>query len=145
MSDRHVLTVGILRRYLENGIKDGILENETPIIIIENDSESAKEIREQYGRGYNGKYTYANHDQFEGLRLCNVGGIVYNTNEHERAVVLGFSHETRFKDIINNGPTEGNVLHYTLFDIKQAEPLTFDKAPELNINPEDISFSTEHK
>lgn len=145
MSERHVLTVGILRRYLENGIKDGILENETPIIIIENDSESAKEICEQYGRGHNGKYTYANHDQFEGLRLCNVGGIVHNTYEHETALVLGFSYETDFKNIINNGPTKGNILHDTLINIKEATPLTFDEAPELNVSPEDISFSIEHK
>ena len=121
MSERHVLTVGELKEYL-NSLD---LDDNNPVIIIENDSESV--------HAYNGD----RHDSFEGLRLCNVGGVIYNKYEHENALVLGFSYETKFKDIIeHNLPTDGNILGKTLIDIKNN--LTFKDAPKLNLTEEEI-------
>lgn len=118
MSERHVLTVGELKKYL-NSIN---LDDNNPVIIIENDAES---VRDDKGN---------RHDCFEGLRLCNVGGIVYNTYEHEKALVLGFSYENKFKNIIEHGlPTDGNVLCNTLIDhrfemgVRECSKIKFNK------------------
>lgn len=121
MSKRHVLTVGELKKYL-NSIN---LDDNNPVIIIENDAES---VRDDKGN---------HHDCFEGLRLCNVGGVVYNTYEHEKALVLGFSYENKFKNIIEHGlPTDGNVLCNTLIDYRFA--MEFKDVPKLNLTEEEI-------
>lgn len=121
MSERHVLTVGELKKYL-NSIN---LDDNNPVIIIENDAES---VRDDKGN---------RHDCFEGLRLCNVGGVVYNTHEHEKALVLGFSYENKFKNIIEHGlPTDGNVLCNTLID--RRFEIGFKNAQELKLTEKEI-------
>lgn len=106
MSERHVLTVGELKEYL-NG---SMLSDDAPVLVLENDAKMA------------------GHDQFEGFKYCNVGGAVYNKYENETALIFGFSYSKKFKDICETkGVLSQNKIKETLIDIKEKELLKDEK------------------
>lgn len=87
------LTVGELKNFFETHS----IDDQTKIIIMENDTQMtlSKEGNNEF------------HDSFEGLRLCNIGGLVYNKYENENGVVLGFSHDYTFENAMDLNPTAG--------------------------------------
>ena len=87
------LTVGELKNFFEKHS----IDDQTKIIIMENDTQwiHSKEGQKEY------------RDSFEGLRLCNIGGLVYNKYENENGVVLGFSYDYTFENAMDLNPTAG--------------------------------------
>lgn len=89
------LTVGELKNFFEKYS----ISDQTKIIIMENDTQwiysKSKECKKKF------------RDSFEGLRLCNIGGLVYNKYENENGVVLGFSYDYTFENAMDLNPTAG--------------------------------------
>ena len=87
------LTVGELKTFFETNS----IDDQTKIIIMENDTQPtlSKNCESEF------------RDSFEGLRLCNIGGLVYNKYENENGVVLGFSYDYTFENAMDLNPTAG--------------------------------------